>query len=93
MCGVSMGFHYFHTKWKCYILHHSQVAKEWSLNPFLHVTPEPQELGPVTSLLEPDSPISPRALQTAVELGCCVPRSFLWSLSFSTYFTPAYADT
>lgn len=72
MCGVSMGFHLLLNKHKllqCYILHHCQVAKEWSLNPFLQITPEPQESSPVTWLLEPDCPISPRALQTFVHWG------------------------
>lgn len=72
MCGVSMGFHLLLNKQKllqCYILHHSQVAKEWSLNPFLQITPEPQEPSPVTWETEPECPISPRALQTFVHWG------------------------
>lgn len=53
ICGASTGFHLLLNKQKllqCYILHHSQVAKEWSLNPFLQITPEPQEPSPVTWL-------------------------------------------
>lgn len=72
MCGVSMAFHLLLNKQKllqCYILHRSQVAEEWSLNPFLQITPEPQEPSPVTGLFEPDCPISPRALQTFVHWG------------------------
>lgn len=86
MCGVSMGFHLLLHKQKllqCYILHHSQVAKE-SLNPFLQITPEPQEPSPETSLFEPDCPISPRALQTFVHWGVVIP---LVSLSFHLLYT------
>lgn len=81
--GGCVGFHLLLHKQRLLqgdILHHSQVAKEPSLNPFLQITPETQEPSPMTSLFEPDSHFS-QSTADLCALGCCVPQSLLWFLS------------
>lgn len=66
ICGVSVGFHLLLHNQKLPCVTSYTIARwqssEWSLNPFLHITSEPQERSPVTSLLEADCPTAPRAL-------------------------------
>lgn len=75
----------------CYILHHCQVAKQRMV---LKSFPPhyPRASGTQPCDITAWSRLS-HCSQSTLCIGCGVPQSFLWSLSLSTYFTPAYADT
>lgn len=93
MCGVSLGFHLLLHKQKllqCCILHHSQVAlARVVFKSFPPDYPRASGTQPCDTTVWTRPSHFSQSTADLCALGRGVPQSFLWSLSLSTYFTPA----